>query len=199
MNSAARAAAAGDVLQDQGDPRRAVHGSVQPGNRQLPAGDQRFQRGQDPRLLPVQPRRVRVGMRRYRLHEVPRAVGAAHPRGQARAETARLGPGPDDGGAAHVLNRRPHRSRDLRPLQADALRSRTGHIAHHPGSPALAQLADKGSVLTGDCRKVQVGEPGPRPARHGKGVPQRQTEHTFTDGQHVQVDEALTGEIQALR
>ena len=193
--------AAGDVLQDQRDPWRAVHGSVQAGNRQPPAGDERVQRGQDSRLLPVQPRRLRVGLRRYRLYEVPRAVGAPHPRGQARAETARLGPGPDDGGAAYVLNRRPHRNGDLRPLDADALRSGTGHIANHPGSPAFAQLADKGTVLIGDYTKVQAGVPGQQPAAAEKGVSQRPAEHPFTDGQHQTAAQhpsrPLTAEVPA--
>jgi len=84
---------------------------------------------EDPSLLPVQTRGVRIHLAGGRLHKPPLSVSAQDAGSQARAEPARRGRGLDDRGATRTPDLRPHLRRDLRPVDSGSFSWGPGHTA----------------------------------------------------------------------
>ena len=83
-----------------------------------------------------------------------------------------------DRGAAHIFNLCPHHGRDLRPVDADALRSQSSHTANHPGWPVEAQLPDINDLwLPGNREEPVVGPLPPGQATAGPAHDGRARRH----------------------
>jgi hypothetical protein len=143
-----------------------LNGCPHPRRWQPPGPDQRIKIIENPGFLPVQARGVRIHLAGGCLHKPSPPVGAQNTCGQARAESARCGPGLDHDRAAGALDLGPHRLRHIRPIDPGSFGWGSGHAASvalpRTAGQTICAAGGSGSSVVRDCMAGESLSPAAR-------------------------------------